>query len=249
MPEPDTHTTALYKRPPIVEAAIEVKFESELEPEALAALVDFVSQDFPNKTERHHYKIDASNPMQPRISSVSPRTSLTDEEACRTIFLSSTTYLFGQKPPYNGWDKYCQWVSVYLDKLLKKSPFRKVSRIGMRYVNRIDIPTNDSLIYESEYLNIFITLPDYFPPFENYGINMNVADSVLNGFISIRTGLATSPLLDHAALLLDIDVYKDKELPVRADRIMELLHLMNGRAVAAFEQSITDKTRDLFRGD
>lgn len=72
--------------------------------------------------------------------------------------------IVSQLAPYPPWATFSKrfmrdW------KLLKKTlGYREVKRIGVRYINRIDIPATGSLVHNEQFLNVFPRVPDILSP-------------------------------------------------------------------------------------
>ena len=72
--------------------------------------------------------------------------------------------VFSQLAPYPSWATFSDrfrrdW------KLLKKTlGYREIKRIGVRYINRIDIPVTGPLVQHEQYLNVFPQVPDMLSP-------------------------------------------------------------------------------------
>ena len=55
-----------------------------------------------------------------------------------------------------------------------------------------------------------------------------------------------SPLIDHVSLLLDIDLFKDQNVPQKDNEVWELFSHLHRQKNKIFEAFITDKARELF---
>ncbi len=68
----------------------------------------------------------------------------------------------------------------------------------------------------------------------------------IDGQVIVNAGTVLSPLIDHTSFLLDIDLYKDTNLPIRDDDIWELFLTLHTEKNKLFEAFITDRARELF---
>jgi len=81
-----------------------------------------------------------------------------------------------------GWDvffgRFCRDWGVWKRTL----DYQKITRVGVRYINRIDIPATASLIQHEEYLNIYPHIPAEFEALSSYNV---VAQSPLPWLIPL----------------------------------------------------------------
>lgn len=68
----------------------------------------------------------------------------------------------------------------------------------------------------------------------------------IDGEVIVNAGTMPSPLIDHASLLLDIDLFKAKDLPRRDDEIWALLAVLRLQKNDLVEAFITSRARELF---
>ena len=70
-----------------------------------------------------------------------------------------------------------------------------------------------------------------------------------NVLYALTVAVSPSPLKDHGAIILDIDVFSRQTISTAGDEFVNLLSKMHEEKNDIFEACITDKTRELFGGE
>ena len=123
-----------------------------------------------------------------------------------------------------------------------------ISRIGVRYVNRIDVPIeNEGLVEFEEYLNVFPKSPaELDAPLTAYAMQVVRPLGADDCALSLNTATVAPPLIGFASIALDLDVYREANLPRRDDEMWDIVTQFRSHKNRIFEACITDKTRALF---
>lgn len=121
----------------------------------------------------------------------------------------------------------------------------QITRIGLRYINRIDLP--DGPLELSEYVHLLPSEPTGFPGQTNhYFLRLLVRLDELSQATVIET-----PSVDaqsgNKSILLDVDVFQTTELPVITDSLEPIFSRFREYKNTIFESCITQKTRELFQ--
>jgi uncharacterized protein (TIGR04255 family) len=149
--------------------------------------------------------------------------------------------------PYPGWDVFSHEVEENLRTFRDMAGFRKLLHLGVRFINRIDIPMDSGNID----MGRFLAIGPMFPPalanhnVENYFVNAQIAYSKV-ARVTIQTGLIPDALIGHISVLLDIDVVRLSDLPQKFDAIPEILLDLRAIKNDVFEICISDAARALF---
>ena len=125
----------------------------------------------------------------------------------------------------------------------------KIKRIGVRYINRIDIPfKKGNKIDVEDYLTIFPKYPEpqLLTSFSKYTMQIIGPFSIEGFYLIINTNVVKSPLIDHFSIVLDLDLSPQGDMPQRNDKVWEMINQMREYKNNAFEMCITDKARELF---
>src|SRR5262249_28059408 len=148
-------------------------------------------------------------------------------------------------PPYCGWDAFRSAALDIWKKWRKLIGPREIERVGLRYINRIDIPVAASgLVRIEDYLLLTPTFPDPNQVFFTYAIQTQMP---IDEFVmTVNTGTAPPALIQHLSYLLDIDVAKINNVPTAEKELWEKIDEMRSHKNTTFESYITDATRELF---
>ncbi len=245
---------APYNSPPIVEAVIGINFENELKDKEVTSIskkfASYYSSNQSIKNVAVNLEID-----QAKKSSKTPNTTYTEtlgrklsyNDMTELLVIWPSTFTFSQLAPYSGWDDFFgRFVRDW--KIWKRAnKYRKISRIGVRYINRIDIPFSDSEIKHEEFLNIYPKVPGIIPTLDAYSINIVAKLSHIGCNLKINSSVVPPPLLNHTSFLIDQDIHISSSLPQKDDDIYALLNLIRIEKNKVFESCISDKARELFQ--
>ena len=246
-----------YLRPPIIEAVIELRFDGELEQRSI--------NDVAHKLRRHYAdvvpqanvnvnlnivlnensKLGQSASAQAESRSNGFRLSSTDQ--AELLILSPLTFAASCVAPYPGWGALFSRFKRDWQTFRDVMGPRKIIRVGLRYINRIDIPHEGEVVEEAEYLTIYPTMPSIFDIMDTYFVQVSYKVREIGCSVGINTGLVEAPILDHSSLILDIDLSKTENVPQSPEKLYELMDQMREWKNNIFESCITDKSRGLFQ--
>ena len=155
-----------------------------------------------------------------------------------------------QLAPYPSWSIFSKrFIRDW--KLLKKTlGYREVKRIGVRYINRIDIPVTGPLIQHEQFLNVFPQMPDMLSPLIAGAVQTVSYFEDIKCKLTLNSGVVESPILNHISFLLDLDVGRELDVPQNDKGVFELLEAMRLKKNQVFEACISQRARDeIFNGD
>src|SRR6516162_4950531 len=241
-----------YKRPPITEAVIALSFGETIESRDLDKVDGDFGKLYPHRQDARNLNVEVLMPDRPDLG---PGTAIRKDEfghrrssddQTQIIILWPTTFVFSQQAPYPGWDDFfARFVRDWA--LWKKAVgYRKISRVGVRYINRIDIPITGDLTPYEEFLNLYPKIPNELGPVFAYGIQTQLPWPEIEGIITINSASIPSPLLNHASFIFDQDIYKESNISQTDDGLYKLLNEIHVKKNAVFEACITDRARELF---
>lgn len=246
----------VYKQPPITEAVIGIFFENQIDEAAVSDLQKKFTQYYPNDQPVENLSLKVALGVgedNKKIANtdvegqIGHRFSTADMTELLVIFPKS--FVVSQLAPYPGWDSFFgRFVRDW--KLLKRElGFQPIGRLGVRYINRIDIPCDEPIVKHEEYLNIYPNVPDIFGPLTAYAIQTEVFMEDLECKLIINSAAVPSPILNYASFVIDQDIVRDAGVPQKDDDIFELIERIRVRKNEVFELSVTDRARALFKHD
>ena len=240
-----------YKHPPITEAVIGITFENQIDEGELLSVQEKFASSYPQHQAISNLKLKVNVDAENK----SKTTAAVDEEVghrratpdmTQLLVLLPATLIVSQLAPYPGWDEFFGRFARDWKHWHRHIGFRQVKRIGVRYINRIDIPVTGEVLEHEEYLNVFPKVPDTFGPMNAYGVQTSFYMADIGFNLSLNSALVPSPLLNHAAFVVDQDIYKDVDPPQSEKDIHALLNEIRLRKNQIFEACVSDKSRELF---
>lgn len=244
-----------YTRAPIVEAVLEVKFLEPLPEKKLTkAHKKFVSLYAASETMREYKvetKIDArptGNPPQVSIDEALSGYRLRSENGLEVAVMTTKAFAVTQLSPYVGWESFFDRFQTQWAIWKSVSGYRNIQRLGVRFVNRLDIPFeqgNETRI--EDYLTVNPRLPDDQMRINGYAMQLQVPLPEFKSLVmTLNSGTTKAPLINHLSLLLDIDIGNEKP-PQNDEDLSAAFNEMRTAKNLMFERFITDTTRDLIR--
>lgn len=241
-----------YVKAPITEAVIEFVFDQSITQSVIESAARRVESDYPQKDveETAQFHID------PKIKSgqVPAKWSwnglkLNSTDRTNILLFRKDRFACIRLAPYNGWEQFQARAVHGWDEWKKSAGTVGIKRVGLRYINRIDVPKqNNPLIRIEEYLNVLPKGPEILDqPMTGYAIQMTRSLGADDCGLSLTSSSVTSPLVGYASFALDIDVFRDKDIPRREDDLWALVQRMREHKNRIFEACVNDKARALFQ--
>jgi uncharacterized protein (TIGR04255 family) len=238
----------------VAEAAIELRFESSVAQSNLERAAARLEKEYPisENESAHNVTIDT---LAGSATFSSTWLGIKRSSADRTdvAMFRTGTLVIAHLAPYKGWEHLFDRIKnawLALGRATRENI--PLSRIGVRYINRIDISgnnDNDSPISLFDYVRFHPQAPDGLignvPVMEYYS---HVVYPIPEDGLTVKLAAANvpSPLIFHKSVLLDIDVFMDHDVPRKAVEVWERLSVMRDRKNMIFETCVTDKARELF---
>lgn len=236
-----------YPNAPIIEAIVEFRFQNPIDQTGFDKLSAALSKILPDERLAPHIDIVIDigtngfrkEEVKGVIRSIPDQTKLV---VIRPLIIACSV-----QAPYKDYEDFKRFVFQVWDIATKASGFRNLQRVGMRYINRIDIPYDDEMKADyEEYLNLRINLTENFPSITSYGLNFTFQITEIDGEARIISNVTNDIVINHASFFLDIDVGKAQSVPQKRSELVEMIDKMRLIKNGLFEQFITDKARALF---
>ncbi|WP_294122790.1 TIGR04255 family protein [Sphingomonas sp.] len=243
----------LYTSAPIIDAIIELRFGDELSDADREKVAKKFASEYPIAQEVVHRGINVSvnEDVIGTTMQVEQRiTKRTSSETADVIQIGSRILNVGTGAPYDGWDRlFARFVKNWA--VAKRVwGFRPIERIGVRFINRLDLPPNakGTVDYE-DYLNLRINLPKEFPDIFLYNLRFQSPLDEIRSVANILSGTVPDAVPGKASFLLDIDVFRDEDVPQKDADVLAYLEQVRACKNSLFETFITDMARELFDAD
>lgn len=248
--QPMTESERNYFAPPIIDATIELRFQNSLSE---------ADRERVSKRLARRYPLSEDGTLQRMLVNVQPTgvaTQMNVEEPLTRRRSPDTpavvqigNFVFGVATgaPYGGWHQLFERFVEDWGAAKRVWKYRPIQRIGMRYINRIDLAPNDSKLVEYEdYLRLRINLPETFPPTTDYELGFQSTVESIKCGVTVQSGTAPAAVPGKLSITLDIDLWRLDDVPQKDAEVLELLGEMRKAKNHLFETFITDKARELF---
>ena len=204
-----------YLRPPITEAVIELQVATHIDHTAIAKIARKLKGQYPNEQQIKtiSFNVDTTAGKADFLQQVDG-VKLSSDDQADVLLVKPMSLTTARLAPYCGWEK-LRGRAVSAWKIWRRHNERPVKRIGVRFINRIDIPSAGLPVTQlDEYLNVLPKLPQIMSgPMQAYFLQVTFpSENPLWTATINSTPLIPSPLLDHVSFLLDIDVFRTEEI-------------------------------------
>jgi uncharacterized protein (TIGR04255 family) len=156
-------------------------------------------------------------------------------------------FVFSQLALYPGWDVFFDRFSRDWVVWKRTLGYRKITRIGVRYINRIDIPETLPVVPYEDYLNIYPHIPAAFGELSSYSVAVQLSLNDIGCILTLNSSSLPSPLLGHGAFLVDQDIVKEADPPQNDVELYALLNQIREKKNEIFEACIKPRARELFK--
>lgn len=239
-----------YNNSPIIEAVCEFRFtdDSSWDITIPGLIYEDVRVEFPNKTQRIHQEVNISTTQEPsgKIQSQVQKSEiavfLTRNEKT-LINVGPRTFSINQLKPYITWTDFKSRIEYAFNKLIRRVEDASIQRIGLRYINRIEIPGKD------------MDLKDYFEfrPFLGPKLPQNLNSFIIGCIFphfderdtcKVQLTNAVPEKNENSAFILDIDYALAKPKSISADQSLEWVEKAHDSIESTFEGCISQSIRD-----
>lgn len=236
-----------YPYPPITEAIIEIQFEAESSDEerrkVSGKLAEFYPFESVHVNKGVHVDMDAQTVHVNPVSAVFRRSG--NDETELTVF-GPQNFLISQLGIYPGWDTFFGRFERDWSLWRRLTQYRKINRIGVRFINRIDVPKEGPAARHEDYLNVYVHMPDEVEKIGAYALQVQVPLAEIKCLGIMNSASVQSPLPGFASFMLDIDIGRTIDVPQKDADILTVLNEIRGVKNALFESSIKDAARERF---
>ena len=245
--------TYQYSVAPIIEAAISFQVAHATAPDAEAYEQFAVAEAgrYPIKHPVFHRNFIIN--LGPEQAKDVPTTTsqagyrLLNESQKQVALVNELGLVFSRLNPYEGWHVFMPEAKRLWRVYREIAKPVRVVRVGLRFINRIDIPAPVENLQEylpltpSTDTAIGLKLQGLFS-------QVRVYQPEFEGSVAITHALVEPPPVPgKRSFILDTDTFKDNDVPDSDEALWDLIEVFHSRKNDIFEASITDKVRELIR--
>jgi uncharacterized protein (TIGR04255 family) len=239
-----------YARSPVLEAVVEIRGElpDGVGEETLAAVRTGDEERYPDVVPvmqgAFNINLDATGSTPPTTSATTQRAGYLFRGRAELFQATRESLSYHKLAPYSEWESCRDEAKRLWAKYRRAARPRRLTRLGLRYVNRLDLPAPGEL---KDYLLTYPELAPGLPQLlSGYMMQLSVPQPDMPGAVLVmRQGLVGSPAPGVASVLLDIDLAYVLDLSGDSDEFWQFFEQLHNRQIATFESCITDKTREL----
>lgn len=243
-------SSPIYTAPPIIDAIIELRFEDALSDDARAQVSKKLADKYPLSEEvvQQQIRVAVQN------TNISTQTSVQERlirrqrtDGPQMVQIGPRVLSVATGAPYSGWEELFHRFSENWAMAKRIWKYRPIDRIGLRYVNRIDLLIDQKgIVPYEDYLNLRINLPESFPNIFDYDLAFQAGLDDIKCGVTVRSGNVAAAVPGRLSFVLDIDVWREIEVPQKDKDVYELLTSMRSAKNTLFETFITDRAREIF---
>lgn len=241
--------SANYPHAPITEAVIEVRIAAAVDDKTQEKAVQRLKKRYPNSKAlaAFNVNIDTTGGVV-GVEQQPEGFRLSTDEQTDIVLVKPRGIAASRLAPYPGWPVLRDNAIAAWDAWKSVTPRHPIERVGIRYINRIDIPLAGKVrVRLEDYLNFSPQVTTIATdPMTSYVIQATFPVPLdKNWTTTITSTLVTPPpLIDHISLLLDIDVYRGA--PLAETTLWDAIDAARTLKNDLFERCITDEARKLF---
>lgn len=239
----------MYRKPPIVEAVIEFQLSEVVTAAALERTKALLSKRLPSVIDEENFNVHV-DADQGTVNVSSESTGFRLLSRGETITLKRNLFAAAILAPYGGWGDLVSLAKEGWEAFSSAAaPRGSIARIGIRYVNRIDVPWPASgKLQIEDYLTFTYDAPQ--PPLNpSLEFLVSMMADIGNGEecrVRISSSSTESPLARHNGIVLDIDVFSLHPHSLSQGSVWDLVDRMRGYKNDVFEACITERSREMF---
>jgi len=238
-----------YSNPPIVEAVCEFRFSNDTQWDMVVPglLYEKIKSEFPIREPKMiqdiNIKLD-NNKIEPMLN---PHERIIFKNNDKNILIQVDNNLLAinHLKPYPTWAKFQPLIISTFKKLGEVVVFKQIQRIGLRYINRIEIP--EPQVELEKYFKFKPDLGDQLPhDIGNFLLHCVLPFKPIHSECNIRITNAVPPIDGKSAFILDIDFYLEEPMNATTGEISSWIESAHTQVENIFEGCITDNLRKLF---
>ena len=243
----------IYKRPPLIEALCEFRFDpgQPWDWTIPGLLYAELGKEFPKKREQRAYEIalqegpkEAKHSLRQELA----RMQFLREDESALMQIGHDILAVNHLRPYPSWPNLRALIGRILNAYRKVASPKGFHRIGLRFINRLEIPEKSPFEIE-DYLTAIPAIPRNLPQtFARWLQRTDLPFEEIDGMLTLQTAsVVDSEPADSTVFMLDLDCWTVEPGKIELDQAMDWVERAHAKVEEAFEASITDKARSLFQ--
>lgn len=240
-----------YASPPIMEAVCEFRLTPDTNWDLTipGLLYEKLKDDFPKKEQRFIQEAGiAGTPQEVHQTIKAPqeRILFLTEDGKRFIQVGPQLLATHCLAPYPSWDRFKPHIRKAFESLIKTVEVKGLQRIGLRYVNKIEIPHKPVKL--EDYFGLYPFLCENLPQeIDSFIVGCLFPFDNRRDFCKVQLTTAAPDNPDCIGFILDLDYFLDKPNAVPVTQSLEWMEEAHQHIEEIFEGCINDRLRVIFK--
>ncbi|MBC7233980.1 MAG: TIGR04255 family protein [Chloroflexi bacterium] len=238
-----------YRNPPIVEALCEFRFEPGAPWDmAIPGLVyEGIRDSFPKRRQAKTFEVSvAAGPggIEQQVVTTDRMQFLREDEKA-LIQVGPNLLAVNHLKPYPTWRGFLPLIRQGFNAYLAAANPKGIQRIGLRYINRIELP--GKRVELADYLEFRPFVGERLP--QDYGpfiVGIQIPFEASRDFLRLQLASAVAGKPETVALMLDLDYFLAQPSAVSQDQVFDWIKLAHDHVEEVFEACITERLRQMF---
>ncbi len=241
----------IYENPPLIEALCEFRFEpSQPWDWTIPGLVyDKVKSEYPKKRQQNIVEVELraeQEELAQRLKGGIARMQFLRPDEQALIQVGPDLLTVNHLKPYPTWQAFKARIVHALKIYREVANPKGIRRIGLRYINKIEIPEQGVAI--EDYLLAVPKVPEAVPQiFATFVQRVEIPFEQANGMLVLQSGTVRDEHRGGTVFMLDLDFFTLQADKLTLDSAMEWVENAHGQVERTFEACVTDKARALFK--
>jgi uncharacterized protein (TIGR04255 family) len=237
---------------PITEALLDIRVNlpEHIIIKNIESFYEKVKDEFPEKKERKHFQanIDFSSDKPVSNKQISGKIDgfLFKSSLKKKVVQSRIDgFTFNKLKPYNSWNSFSSEAHKLWNIYYEMFKPLKITRIALRYINRIDIP----LPFEN-FKEYILTIPEIAPDIpqglSNFFMQLSIPNIKINATAVINETMKEITKDNKLPFIFDIDVFQINNYSNNDEKIWDEFEKLRNFKNELFFNSLTEKAKELF---
>jgi uncharacterized protein (TIGR04255 family) len=239
-----------YPKAPITEAVIHLAVSNPATSEELRKLVARFAKEYPQEETLANISVGLDPTGGPPAVMQHPvGYRLRSIEQTDFMLVLPDGIAAARLTPYPGWEHLRERARQGWSEWRRNVNHSPPKRIGIRYINRIDVPIKEGGFFDIDaYLKFAPRVPDFSKhPLNGFLVQATKPTDLEHWSVAIASTIVSpQPLIDFLSLSLDIDVFRTELIPGREADLWDCVEAARELKDDVFESCITDEARKLF---
>lgn len=241
-----------FRSAPIAEALIDIQviFPSPIDLNRLESFHDAIRGDYPAKQPRVKWQGEiqvGQGTVQQAVRHAAEGFMFRALDGRRIVQARQDGYTFNWLKPYETWEVFRDEGRIHWERYRDTFHPEAATRLGLRYINRIELPVPFSDF--REFVKTAPDIADGMPQgLSGFFLRLEIPDSK-RGLMAIVTE-TVEPLVDEGTrlpLLFDVDVFRVATFEPGSAAIWEMFEQMRDYKNEIFFASVTERAKEMFR--